>query len=359
MKYTFPYWGNYTIAIKALLEKFGADFIPPQRTTIRDIEEGSEISPDLFCFPFKVNMGNYLDAIRRGADKIVMVENVRGSCRLRYYGEIQKKALAEAGHQIDLLPLRTSLLGIYQAFRELSQEGSVLKILSALYFSNKKLKLIEKLEKKANYLRPREKNKGEVSKVFKEAMEKIDAAKTNKEFFQAKKEVLRRFKKIDIWDKDLPKIGLIGEIYVVSDESVNQGIEEKLAREGIEVHRDMNLSYHINKSLIPWKNWWIQKKAKPYLKSDVGGHGIDAVYEMLNYSKKNYNGVIQLLPLGCMPEITVRPILEKIHQQNNIPFLSLSLDEQVADTGFQTRIEAFAEVVKTHFEKQKKKKTKK
>jgi len=54
-----------------------------------------------------------------------------------------------------------------------------------------------------------------------------------------------------------------------------------------------------------------------------------------------------------MPEVTIRPILEKIHQENGIPFLSLSLDEQVAEAGINTRIEAFVDVVFNHHKKKK------
>ena len=111
----------------------------------------------------------------------------------------------------------------------------------------------------------------------------------------------------------------------------------------------MNLTYHLKKGIFPWKDWQIQKKIMPYLESTVGGHGRDAIYEMLHFAKEGFNGVIQLLPFGCMPETTVRPILEKIHQKTGVPFLSLSLDEQVAEVGLQTRIEAFAEVVNNHF----------
>ncbi len=349
MKYTFPYWGNYTIALKSLIEGLGGDLITPERSTSYSIEEGASISPELFCLPLKANMGNYLEAIRKGAEAIIMIENTRGSCRFRYYGEIQKKALNELGHKIELISLKTSPKDIYHTLKTISQDGSVLKILEALYFSNKKLKFIEKLEKKANYLRPREKNKGEVSKAFKAAMEKIEAAKNHAEFFRAKKSIMQCFDNIAFYRKKMPKVGLIGEIYIVCDEAINNRIEEKFAYEEIEVYRDMNLSYHINKGIIPWKNWWIERKANPYLKTGVGGHGIDAVYEMLKYSKQKYNGVLQIMPFGCMPEVTVRPILEKIHQEKNIPFLSISLDEQTADAGLQTRIEAFAEVARTHF----------
>ena len=49
-----------------------------------------------------------------------------------------------------------------------------------------------------------------------------------------------------------------------------------------------------------------------------------------------------------MPETTIRPILEKIHLESGVPFLSLSLDEQVAEAGINTRIEAFVDVVNNY-----------
>ena len=74
---------------------------------------------------------------------------------------------------------------------------------------------------------------------------------------------------------------------------------------------------------------------------------------MLDYAKKDFDGIIHLLPAFCMPEITVRPILEKIHQETKIPFLSLSLDEQVAEAGINTRLEAFVDVVLNYFRNKK------
>jgi predicted nucleotide-binding protein (sugar kinase/HSP70/actin superfamily) len=115
----------------------------------------------------------------------------------------------------------------------------------------------------------------------------------------------------------------------------------------------MDLTYHLKKKFSPWKDWLIQRKINPYLRSTVGGHGRDAIYEMLNYAEKGFDGIIHLLPAFCMPEITVRPILERIHQKTSIPFLSLSLDEQVGEAGINTRIEAFVDVIKNYYKSKK------
>jgi predicted nucleotide-binding protein (sugar kinase/HSP70/actin superfamily) len=130
-------------------------------------------------------------------------------------------------------------------------------------------------------------------------------------------------------------------------------VEKKLGNLGLEVHRELTLTYHLLKKIF-FRDYFIQQKIKPYLRSTVGGHGRDAIFEMLKYSRENFDGVVQLLPFSCMPELTVRPILEKIHQETGIPFLSLSFDEEMAQAGLETRLEAFSDVVKNYFEKKRK-----
>lgn len=331
----------------------GLDVIAPEKSNPKSTEEGVRISPEMYCLPLKINLGNYLSAIRRGADTVVMVTSLGGSCRLRYYGDIQKKALADAGYNVKFFIFDQTPKDIYKTVKEFSG-ASFWQIMKAVWFFYQELRLIEKLEKTANYLRPREVQKGETDKVLMEAFSNLDKVNTKQELAKVKKEVWQKISKIKInKEKKVPKVGIIGEIFTVSDGAVNFGIEEKLGKEGIEVHREMDITYHLKKRLFPWKDWQIQRKIMPYLKSTVGGHGRDAIYEMLDYAKRDFDGIVHLLPYGCMPETTVRPILQEIHLKTKIPFLSLSLDEQVAEAGINTRIEAFVDVVKDYHKSKK------
>jgi len=350
---TFAGWGNYTIAFKSLLEGVGLEVIPPEKTNSKTIAEGAKMAPEMFCFPMKVTIGNYMPALRKGANTIFMTENVGGSCRQRYYGVIQEKALKDNGWEINFVNLKVSPRQLYSKIKEISQ-ASFWQMLRAIRFFFKKLILIERIEKMAQYYRPREVEKGATDKLLFWFFLKLEELNKEKYFSELKKEVLKRFSKIKIdKNKVLPKVALIGEIYTVTDSTINFEVEKKLGNEEMEVHREMELSYHLKKVIFPWKDWLIQRKINPYLKSTVGGHGRDAIYEMLHYVEKDFDGVVHLLPFGCMPEVTVRPILEKIHQESGIPFLSLSLDEQVAEAGINTRIEAFVDVVINHFKNKK------
>lgn len=350
---TFARWGNYTIAFKTLFDQLGLEVIPPEKTNQKTIAEGAKIAPEMYCFPMKVTLGNYLPAIRKGANTIFMVQNVGGSCRQRYYGIIQEKVLKETGYNITLLDFRATPKDIYLTIKKISGT-STWQIIRAARFFFKKLHLIEKIEKIAQFYRPREIEKGTTDKILAESFSEIEKVDKEKDFSTIKKEILKRFSKIKIEkNKKLPKVALIGEIYTVCDPTINFDVESKLGREGIEIHREMDITYHIKKLIFPWKDWIIQRKINPYLRSTVGGHGRDAIYEMLNYVKKDFDGIIHLLPFGCMPEVTVRPLLEKIHLEKGIPFLSLSLDEQVAEAGINTRLEAFVDVVRNYYQSKK------
>jgi len=350
MKISFPHFGNYHIVFKTLFEGIGCDVVLSEKTTVKDIEEGAKISPEPFCLPLKVNLGNYLHALKRGVDTFFMWENIKGSCRLRYYWMIQEKALHDVGFS-NIKVLNFNGRNFFPRIKEIKEKNrtSWCRVIKTFLLSYQKLKLVEFLEERARWLRPREIIRGETEWILIDTLKRLDRLQTGIELSKLKKEIEEKFQKIKIQNNISPfEIGLIGEIYTVVDGAVNFDIEKKLGEMGAEVHREMSLSYFIKQGIFPWREWKIQKKIKPYLRSTVGGHGADAIYEMLNYVKKNFDGVIHLLPFGCMPEVTVRPILEKIHLESGIPFLSLSLDEQVAEAGINTRLEAFVDVAKNH-----------
>ena len=350
MKVTFSHFGNYNIAFKALFEKMGFEVVLSQKIGPKDIENGAKISPEMFCLPFKANVGSYLASIEKGADTIFMWDNC-GTCRQRYYGVIQEKVLKDNRYNIPVINFtaKNSILKL----KKLSGL-SFFQMLVIGKFILRQINLIEEIEKLAKFYRPREKKKGETNEVMKFCLGNLIKIRKERELSKFKKEVERKFAGIEIEkNRDLLKVGIIGEIYTVIEEVVNHEIEAKLGKMGIEVERDLTLTEFMKNGIFPWKKWKTNRLAKPYLKSSVGGHGINSVAEMIDYANKGFDGVVQLLPLACMPETLVRPILQKIHQETGIPFLSISLDEQTAEAGIDTRLEAFVDVVKNYHENKK------
>lgn len=77
----------------------------------------------------------------------------------------------------------------------------------------------------------------------------------------------------------------------------------------------------------------------------LGADALDNIYRALYLSKKNYDGIIHIKPFGCTPEITAFPIIQKICEDNKIPIIFFSYDEESGTEGIKTRLEAFKDLI--------------
>jgi len=89
----------------------------------------------------------------------------------------------------------------------------------------------------------------------------------------------------------------------------------------------------------------VKKTATPYFKEMCGGHGRESVGNAILFAKSGFDGVIQLSPFTCIPEIVAKSILPKVCREHGIGFLTISLDEQTGKEGIRTRLEAFVDLL--------------
>ena len=90
---SFPHLGNYYIVFDYFIRKATkCKVIVPPATTKRTIEIGSKYAPSFVCVPFKYNLGNYIEALEKGANTLVQGG---GGCRYGYYGELEGKILRD------------------------------------------------------------------------------------------------------------------------------------------------------------------------------------------------------------------------------------------------------------------------
>ena len=85
--------------------------------------------------------------------------------------------------------------------------------------------------------------------------------------------------------------------------------------------------------------------AKPYLRWNVGGEGLVTVGNAVMHAKRGIDGLVELLPFTCIPEIAALNILPRISRDYNLPIISFILDEQSGRAGMRTRLEAFVDLL--------------
>lgn len=355
MKVTFPHMGMVWVPLKTLFDKAGLEVVVPPPCTQRTLSLGAKYSPECICMPFKVNLGNYIEALELGADTILGIDGP-GLCRLGYYSKIHENVLRDLGFQFQMARFDWQQLGIVGLTgfikRLLGERRSWRSIIGDIHFALSQLNVLDDLERRTHVLRPRERHPGSVSKVWRTAGERICAAHTSHELKQVKRQILEELAAIELDPSIEPlKVGLVGEFFMAIEPFCNHDLEEELGRLQVEVHRSAYLS--------EWTKVWlflevmgfshgqkVKKAAAPYLSRDVSGDAVSSLGETVLHAKDGFDGIVHIQPFTCMPEIIAQNIFPKVSREHDIPVLSVILDEQTGKAGLNTRLEAFVDLMR-------------
>lgn len=353
MKITLPHMGNMSIAAKGMLEYLDLDVVLPPHSNQRALNFGVKHAPEFSCLPFKIILGNLMEASELGANTFIMSGGV-GPCRFGLFPNALKDILEKQGYQYENLTLELPDKHIGEFLKRLKKitgNRPWLEVYKAAKFGYEKMIAIDLIEKHVQYLRPRESIHGTVDKMYEQALKNIDNAATFTSLEEITSLTLEKLHNTPLdKDKQIIKIGFIGEIYTLLEPFINLDIEKELGRMGVELRRSLYLSEWVNSHLLKGvdKNNKVRpfaKLAKPYLNYFVGGHGIETIGYAVDFSKDGYDGLIQMAPLTCMPEIVAHSILPSLKKDTDIPILTLYMDEQSGRAGFITRLEAFTDLI--------------
>ncbi len=97
MRIGMPHMGNVYIPFKALFQRLNIDFVIPPLNNQRTLSLGAKYSPEGLCIPFKLTLGNLIEATQLGADTLLTPAGY-GLCRLGYYVTTQEQILRDLGY---------------------------------------------------------------------------------------------------------------------------------------------------------------------------------------------------------------------------------------------------------------------
>jgi len=340
-----PMMGNYSIVFATSTESLGVEPWTRTSSTAEILKLGVEASPESACMPFKVYTGHFIKAATEGVEYAVMV-NSCGTCRLRYYQPMQRKILRDMGFDIRIFGIGYDGLKppLIRHF-----DPKLWSFLTSVARSLAKLKAVDAIELKSWHTRPRQINRGDTTRLAAELIAELAAATKLKQIKQIKKSIPRRFESIPIDNTIRPlRVGLVGEASVLRDTFLNHNIEQRLGNMHVEVKNFFLLGEELRKIFyIGFRSKFADnlKVARKYLQSVVGGHALDTIANTIRCAEAGYDGVVHICPTGCMPEISMRPILRKLSRDFDLPILYISIDEHTSGVGVGTRVEAFVDVL--------------
>lgn len=347
--------GTVYIVLASLVRSLGGEVIIPPYTSKKTLSIGTQHSPEAVCLPYKLLLGNYIEAIENGAEALLMISSP-GICRLGEYGKGIGNAIEDLGYKVKIINVdfyKGKFFECARTLKEVTGNNNPIDLIKALYLAVKKIIILDDLQTLLSYHRAREVEIGQSDKVFNRYLKRIDQAMNLKDLNIAFKDAVDDFKKVEIDpNKDILVVELTGEIFMVLDPFSNQNLEKELGRLGVQTRRNLYLSDWVRTALMPsffrktethLERAW--KFARPYLRRDIGGDALESVGDVAHAATSTVDGIIHVSPFTCMPEIMAQNIFPSIKRTADIPLLQLVLDEQTGRAGYVTRLEAFVDLV--------------
>ncbi|MHA1369173.1 MAG: hypothetical protein ACTSWN_15635 [Promethearchaeota archaeon] len=350
---TFPNMGSCWVAFKALLEPLGADVVLPPPINKRTIDLGVKYSPEFVCFPFKVNMGDFIKSLENGVRNLITATDF-GPCRFGFYHAIQERILRDLGYDFHMVALPQGDLLTFEWVKTLDEvcEYKGMAKLTAAWKGVRmfllKAKLLEEIENWEGKYRCREINRGDTDEIKKKLLKMLDDAKRPRDLRDFRKTIKQEFHKMDVDTKINPlKVFMTGEIHVTLEPYVNRDMKKKLGKLGCEVTMTLSLiDWVVHKFHVNFHRREMEHLARPHMPLDIGGEAVWVIGEYIWAATHGYNGFFHLYPFTCMPEITARGIItNKLLKEYNLPPLFVSLDENLAEAGLITRLEAMVDLM--------------
>ncbi len=356
------------------------------------LELGRKWTSGKECYPTILTTGDLLKLINRPdfdpEKSVFFMPDGSGPCRFGQYNRLHRKILRDLG--ITNLPIYSPQqdvefyddLGIVgQEFTRIAWRGVV---------------AVDILDKLLRRVRPYAYDKEAVDSLYKESLERIERAIENREDLgELLLDIKEKFMEIPRRDEELPVVGVVGEIYVRTNNFANENLYRTLENMGIEVLLPPigEWIYFINYISKKWakrsgslgttlkfiienqvqfkeeegfvrlvKDFLgdrakdptieeLEELAKRYVHPDYeGGEVMLSVGKAVEYLHKGVSGIVNVIPFACMPGNVQSAILKRIREETGerLPLLTVPCDGQKS-MGVRMRLEAFVEQVKEYF----------
>lgn len=361
MTITFPHMGNTYIIAKVLLDELGINYVVPSFDIKKALEIGAKVAPESACLPLKINLGNYIMAYNEGADTI-LITGGKGPCRFGYYSEMEKAILKDMGINMDVIALEVpdnGIMGLVERIKKITGGFNLYRIIKAVTAAANTSVKVDELERLAFRTRAREIERGTTNRIYNSFRKEVLCCLGYREVQEKIQSTFRKLENIRL-DNDMAplKVGIIGEIYTTIDSDTSLNMDIRLGDMGVEVSRAVTVSgwvldHMLKPALHLPTDDRFEKYSKPYLGTMIGGHAQETVGNSVIYAKDGYDGLLQIYPLTCMPEIVAQCILPAVSNDYNIPVLTLIIDEMSGEEGYITRLEAFVDLLKKRRERGK------
>jgi len=392
-----PYMIDHGYVLAAAMRQCGVDAEPLPESDELTLEIGRKYTTGKECYPSIITSGDIVKktlAPDFDADHAAFfMPAASGPCRFGQYNRLHRLILDELGLQnVPILVF--------------DQTGGYHKDMAALgrgfhLHAWRAITILDSMQKMVLEKRPYEINRGETDAVYKEWLDALikNVGQDSSALQAFSCRVRDAFEAIKI-DTSInkPHIGIVGEIFVRSNHFANDGLVRKLEALGaqcgvppleewldyIDHQRKRRNRLHLEGG---WRDWAKQKlteivqenvaeplrkqfdgsielfrrelptqgildRGHKYLTPAVEGEAILSMGRVVEYAEHGFDGIVNIIPFGCMPGTIVSLLLHQFRQDYSLPVLNVVV-EGTKDPGEAIRFEAFIQQCREHMRERK------
>ena len=300
-----PYFaGGYSEFVPTVFKMAGYNMITMPLDDKESVELGLQYANNEVCYPATIVVGSLLKALKSGKynldDTAVIITQTGGQCRATNYIMLIKKALVAAGFEnvpVLSLALGNTLANEQPGFTFSAKDLALPAVNGMLY--------ADCLSRIYYASRPREKQPGIAKTLHQKYIDKclpLIEARDYRGMKRLLKEAVQEFTANIDSERILPRVGVVGEIYIKYNAFGHLNVLDWLAEQGVEVVAPSIYNFFVNSFV----NRHINKEnhIKPV---DLPLFLTDAVYKILFRYAKSYDTICKDFPF-------YRPFADMFHE---------------------------------------------
>jgi predicted CoA-substrate-specific enzyme activase len=342
------------------------------------------------CYPCILTTGDMVKVLKRQdfepEKSAFFMPSGNGPCRFGLYNRFHKMVLDELG--FENVPIYAPNQD-HRLYRDCNILGGRFSRLGW-----KAVVATDLLSKMFHQVRPYEKTKGETETIYRQSIIDVSIAIENGQdgVVQVLKDSVRKLLNIEQMPAKKPIVGIVGEIYVRSNNFSNSDVIRKVEEFGGQVwlapvcewisyvnfisrhrksgqkltikdkmsialtqyiqHKDEHALEQVFRKYLQYgkepKVEDILEKASPYMHVSIEGEAILSVGKSIDFIEKGVSGIINVMPFTCMPGTISSAIMRLLQNKYDIPIINVAYDGQGL-TNITSRLEAFMYQVREHF----------
>ena len=317
-----PYFAEgYSDILPKFFEMAGYNLVNLPKPDKRSVEWGLRYANNEICYPATIVIGDMIKALKEGQydrHKIAFaITQTGGQCRASSYLALMKKALISAGYpDIPIIAVGTAGKTIN------SQPGFQVNWMKLLPTMLPTVIFTDTLLRLYYILAVRERQKGDALAFKEKYMELLkDEVPYNqpKKIYELMAQMVDAANHIEVYDRDVPKIGIVGEIYVKYNKFGHRFISDKLVEEGVEVVFPPILEFFTQEIVNVRKNWEMNLSHRKF--------SVWVLLEFFKYYINNANSKAQKIMEKSKYKVAFENIKDVAHEAEDILSLSNQFGE--------------------------------